>query len=311
MLMYIGLYLHCPFTCAVRSELIDLHFERMSLQKKNVIQEFIKDDLVPSANQFLVKYCTGRGNNLHEVMCVDGNMILVSMPKKYRQTVWLKRDDCLVIDPIEEGKKVTGEIVCLLSYDTVCNLIKTNQWPREDSTSNSNSGNQDVLLEFFSSNSNRRPNRGQFDTYPSSESSDAEAEENEDEEEENDDEEDEEENSQEENDTEECTKKDEKEDSTMIKNEQPEASFLVSSEDVDSLTRDRNKSRVQLVTSGIVTVTNIINEGLSDDIQSLEFEADEEDSSDELRISRDVQRHANAIRIQVNYNAIDKQESGN
>ncbi|ODM94662.1 hypothetical protein Ocin01_12018 [Orchesella cincta] len=33
----------------------------MSLQKKNVIQEFIKDDFVPSVNQFLVKYCTGRG----------------------------------------------------------------------------------------------------------------------------------------------------------------------------------------------------------------------------------------------------------
>jgi len=58
--MYIDSALNCPFTCAVKKELIQLHFERMSLQKKNVIQEFIKEDYVPSGNQFIVKYCIGK-----------------------------------------------------------------------------------------------------------------------------------------------------------------------------------------------------------------------------------------------------------
>ncbi|CAL8081287.1 unnamed protein product [Orchesella dallaii] len=289
----------------------------MSLQKKNVIQEFIKDEFVPSANQFLVKYIMGRGNNLHEVKCVDGSMILVSMPKKYRQTVWLKKDDCLVIDPIEEGKKVTGEIVCVLPFDTVHDLIKSNQWPKVDASSNSNLIDQDTLLEFFGNNSNRKSNRDQFDNYPSSETSEEEGEDDDEEEEdeEDNDEEGEEKDDQDgegEKETNVCTAgTTEKEDPPMISDEQSGTSLIITSEDLDSATRDRNKSRVQLVTSGIVTVTNIINEGLSDDIQSLEFEADEEDSSDELRNSHDVQRHANAIRIQVNYNGSDKHETEN
>lgn len=33
----------------------------------------------------------GRGNNLHEVETCDGSRFLVSMPTKFRKSVWIKR----------------------------------------------------------------------------------------------------------------------------------------------------------------------------------------------------------------------------
>jgi hypothetical protein len=33
----------------------------------------------------------GRGNNLHEVLTPNGDKYLVSMPSKYRKSVWIKR----------------------------------------------------------------------------------------------------------------------------------------------------------------------------------------------------------------------------
>lgn len=70
----------------------------------------------------------GKGNNLHQVESVEGSNFLVTMPKKFRQTVWLKKGDCLVIDPIPEGKKVLGEIICVLPAKSVVELIKSGEW---------------------------------------------------------------------------------------------------------------------------------------------------------------------------------------
>ena len=39
----------------------------------------------------LGKILGGRGNNLHEVETSDGTKFLVSMPSKFRKSVWIKR----------------------------------------------------------------------------------------------------------------------------------------------------------------------------------------------------------------------------
>jgi probable RNA-binding protein EIF1AD len=110
----------------------------MAMQKKNIIQEFMADsDFLPSDNQLIVRYVSGKGNNLHEVECpsVDlgapakSTFFLVSMPKKFRQLVWLRKGDCIVIDPIAEGKKVLGEIICVLPLKSVMTLIENGHWP--------------------------------------------------------------------------------------------------------------------------------------------------------------------------------------
>lgn len=235
---------------------------------------------------YLILFAIGKGNNLHEVECVDGSNILVSMPKKYRHTVWLKKDDCLVVDPIEEGKKVKGEIVCVLPNDSVRDLISNRQWPSKSETP----VDVEALLRFFTSASDRKPKRDDFDVYPPSQSESEEDEEG-----------DEEAGSGDDNDDNDEMDEDGEESTTDNKeSESPSSESLVES------LRDKNTSRVQLVTSGVVTVTNVLTDGLDNDIQSLEFGADEE-SSDELNGgNRDLERHANTIRIQVNYDNANK-----
>ncbi|CAG7734237.1 unnamed protein product [Allacma fusca] len=119
----------------------------MAKVKKNVYQEFMQDDYVPEGEQQVVKYLSGKGNNLHEVEDIQGTRYLASMPKKFRQTVWLKKNDCIVVDPIAEGKKVLGEIICVIPVKNVVNIIQTGEWcPKMGKEVD-----KDSLIKFFTS----------------------------------------------------------------------------------------------------------------------------------------------------------------
>jgi len=74
------------------------------------------------------------------------------MPKKYRQTVWLKKNDCIVIEHIPEGNKVKGEIICIVPASCVADLIKTKQWPlkNENDSTEKDELLRAKLLTFFS-----------------------------------------------------------------------------------------------------------------------------------------------------------------
>lgn len=119
----------------------------MPVYKKNVLNAFQREDFEPTEGQLVVKYVRGRGNNLHLVQNFDGSEFLVSMPKKYRQTCWLAKGNLLVIDPIKEGDKVAGEIVCLLDHSCLADLIEKGIWPPE--SQNKNSVSRSVIQEFY------------------------------------------------------------------------------------------------------------------------------------------------------------------
>lgn len=100
----------------------------------------------------------GRGNNLHEVEACDGSKFLVSMPTKFRKSVWIKRGnyesvsngtahfvvnmlivviiilnvlitgDYVIIEPIAEGHKVQAEIVHILYPMQIKSLKQENLW---------------------------------------------------------------------------------------------------------------------------------------------------------------------------------------
>lgn len=83
-------------------------------KSKYVIQDM--DDMsLPTDSQCIVRIVQPRGNNLHEVVDGAAEQYLVSMPKKFRKTIWIKRDDYVLIEPIKEGDKVKGEIVKILT----------------------------------------------------------------------------------------------------------------------------------------------------------------------------------------------------
>lgn len=51
------------------------------------------------------------------------------MPNKFRKSMWVKRGDFLLIEPIEEGDKVKAEICKILTTEHVKEYTKAGIWP--------------------------------------------------------------------------------------------------------------------------------------------------------------------------------------
>ncbi|RZB39163.1 eIF-1a domain containing protein, partial [Asbolus verrucosus] len=81
------------------------------IKRKYVFREVLDVDVPPpTESQTIVRIVGTKGNNLHTVVAPDQSTFLVSMPKKFRKNVWVRRGNYVLIDPIEEGYKVKGEI---------------------------------------------------------------------------------------------------------------------------------------------------------------------------------------------------------
>ena len=82
-------------------------------KKKHVAKEVLDEFVVPEPHQRIVQVVAGKGNNLHQVfdpaVVNDGDegKYLASMPTKFRKSVWIKRGDYVIVEPIEEGDKVS------------------------------------------------------------------------------------------------------------------------------------------------------------------------------------------------------------
>ncbi|KPP72435.1 putative RNA-binding protein EIF1AD [Scleropages formosus] len=99
-------------------------------KRKHVVKEVLGDFIVPSGNQQIVRVLGSPGNNLHEAVTAEGDRFLVSMPTKFRKNIWIKRGDFVIVDPIEEGEKVKGEIIVILYKDHIRHLQKLGVWPK-------------------------------------------------------------------------------------------------------------------------------------------------------------------------------------
>lgn len=101
-------------------------------KRKHVLKEVLDDDYsLPTENQQIVRVLCSKGNNLHQVESPSNSAFLVSMPTKFRRNVWIKRGDFVLIESIEEGDKVKGEIVRILTKDHIKYFKKDNVWPSE------------------------------------------------------------------------------------------------------------------------------------------------------------------------------------
>ena len=70
---------------------------------------------VPKDGQKIAKIDHSRGNYLYEVCDSSKDVYLVSMPSKFRKTIWARRGTFVVVQPIVEGDKVKAEIVKILT----------------------------------------------------------------------------------------------------------------------------------------------------------------------------------------------------
>ena len=72
-----------------------------------------------SRGERVAKLVAPKGNNLHLVEDDSGQTYLASMPNKFRKSVWVRRGDFVVVEPIPEGDKVKAEIARVLYKDQV------------------------------------------------------------------------------------------------------------------------------------------------------------------------------------------------
>ena len=84
---------------------------------------------MPSENQFIAKIVKPKGNNLHQVIDEKNKEFLVSMPRKFRNIVFVRRGNFVLVDPIEEGNKVRGEIHQILDQESIKHFIEEKIWP--------------------------------------------------------------------------------------------------------------------------------------------------------------------------------------
>jgi len=125
------------FVCMYISLQINENTSSISIQmsvttkKKYVVNEALQRYELPDEKHYIVKIIAPRGNNLHEVITPSGSTFLVTMPTKFRRTIFIKRGDYLLVEDIEEGDKVKAEIVQILFKDNIKYIRSRNCWPKE------------------------------------------------------------------------------------------------------------------------------------------------------------------------------------
>lgn len=92
-----------------------------STKRKHVYSELLQPELrVPRENQQIVRLTGGRGNHLHDAETPEGDKFIVSMPTKFRKSVWVKRGDYVLVESIPEGDKVIfAPFLLVLQYCTL------------------------------------------------------------------------------------------------------------------------------------------------------------------------------------------------
>ncbi|XP_062856735.1 probable RNA-binding protein EIF1AD [Trichomycterus rosablanca] len=99
-------------------------------KRKHVVKEVLGEFVTPSEKQQIMRILGTNGNNLHDAVTDSGERFLLSMPTKFRKNIWIKRGDFVIVDPIEEGDKVKGEISFILYRDHIQYLRKLGVWPK-------------------------------------------------------------------------------------------------------------------------------------------------------------------------------------
>ncbi|XP_065204114.1 probable RNA-binding protein EIF1AD [Planococcus citri] len=121
------------------------------LKKKHVMNEILSGDVEIKDGHQLVKVLKTQGNHLYEVQTTDNRQFLVSMPSKFRNTIWIKPGSFVIIEFIAEGNKVKGEIVKILLKEHVKEMKKDSRWQQEFDIFEQSISNEDNQIKSTSS----------------------------------------------------------------------------------------------------------------------------------------------------------------
>ncbi|RUP52465.1 hypothetical protein BC936DRAFT_145222 [Jimgerdemannia flammicorona] len=80
--------------------------------RKQTAKQAIDTVPVPIPPQEIARVVGPRGKNLHEIGFADGRTTLVTLPPKFRNLIWVKRGNYVIVDPtVATTDKIGGEIV--------------------------------------------------------------------------------------------------------------------------------------------------------------------------------------------------------
>ncbi|VDO29908.1 unnamed protein product [Onchocerca flexuosa] len=102
----------------------------LTTKKRFVMKQAESELFVPKENEIIARVLRSPGRNLHEVDDEKGEKYLVSMPRKFRETIYIKRGSFVFVIPIEEGVKVKAEITQILDNENVLYLREQKIWPK-------------------------------------------------------------------------------------------------------------------------------------------------------------------------------------
>jgi probable RNA-binding protein EIF1AD len=89
--------------------------------KKRFVTKKLESELVlPKEDESIARVVASVGRDLHEVIDAEGEKYLVSMPPRFRTTVYIRRGHFVYLTRIDEGDKVKGEITHVLDNETIC-----------------------------------------------------------------------------------------------------------------------------------------------------------------------------------------------
>lgn len=70
-------------------------------KKKHVQKELLSREFsVPEDLNHIVRITNNSGNNLHQIVTHSGESYFVSMPGKFRNNIWIKPGDFVIVKPI-------------------------------------------------------------------------------------------------------------------------------------------------------------------------------------------------------------------
>ncbi|CAG9537954.1 unnamed protein product [Cercopithifilaria johnstoni] len=102
----------------------------LTTKKRFVMKQAESELFVPKENEIIARILASPGRNLHEVDDENGEKYLVSMPRKFRETIYVKRGSFVFVIPIKEGVKVKAEITQILDNENVLYLREQKIWPK-------------------------------------------------------------------------------------------------------------------------------------------------------------------------------------
>ncbi|KAH6676704.1 hypothetical protein B0J14DRAFT_359583 [Halenospora varia] len=107
----------------------------MGRPKRNVQSAAEETSTPPSAltnTQSIARVIKAEGNNLYSCSLPNKNTVLVELPSRFRNTIWIKRGGYVVIDTKEADvreNKISGDIINVVRDEH--KWRKESYWPKE------------------------------------------------------------------------------------------------------------------------------------------------------------------------------------